>query len=245
MAKYKIAWLPGDGIGVDVLEAAKIVLNKLQLDAEYIPGDIGWDFWCKEGDAFPPRTVGLLKNVDAALFGAITSKPVKAAAAELAPALQSKGLTYRSPIVRMRQLFDLYICLRPCKGYPGNPLNFKEGIDLVMFRENTEDLYAGVEFAPVPQELADTLARLAKPFAPFAKLPLDEYAISCKINTRAARSASFARPSTLPASTSARRSPSSTRLTSCAPPTACSSKPPRRSPRTSPRSRWTTPTLTR
>ena len=185
MAKYKIAWLPGDGIGVDVLDAAKIVLNKIQLDAEYIHGDIGWDFWCKKGDAFPARTVELLKNVNAAMFGAITSKPVKAANAELAPALQNKGLTYRSPIVRMRQLFDLYICLRPCKGYPGNALNFKESIDLVVFRENTEDLYAGVEFAPVPQELVDTLTKLSKPFAPFAKLPPDQYAISCKINTRA------------------------------------------------------------
>jgi 3-isopropylmalate dehydrogenase len=185
MAKYKIAWLPGDGIGVDVLEAAKIVLDKVRLDAEYIPGDIGWDFWCREGDAFPPRTIELLKQVDAALFGAITSKPAKTAAAELAPALQNKGLSYRSPIVRMRQLFDLYICLRPCKAYPGNALNFKEGIDLVVYRENTEDLYAGVEFTPVPQELADTLGKLAKPFAPFAKLPLDQYAVSCKINTRA------------------------------------------------------------
>src|SRR5512147_3217243 len=184
MAKHKIAWLPGDGIGVDVLEAAKIVLDRIQLDAEYLPGDIGWDFWCKEGDAFPPRTVELLKNVDAALFGAITSKPVKAAAAELAPALQGKGLTYRSPIVRMRQLFDLYICLRPCKGYPGNPLNFKEGIDLVVFRENTEDLYAGVEFNPVPPEVAATLKSLAKPFAPFAGLAGDQYAVSCKINTK-------------------------------------------------------------
>jgi isocitrate/isopropylmalate dehydrogenase len=185
MTKYKIAWLPGDGIGVDVLEAAKIVLDKVQLDAEYILGDIGWDFWCQEGDALPPRTVELLKNVDAALFGAITSKPARSAAAELAPALQGKGLAYRSPIVRMRQLFDLYICLRPCKAYPGNALNFKEGIDLVVFRENTEDLYSGVEFAPVPQELADTLGKLAKPFTAFAKVPLDQYAVSCKINTRA------------------------------------------------------------
>jgi len=185
MAKYRIAWLPGDGIGVDVLEAAKIVLNKVRLDAEYIPGDIGWDFWCKEGDAFPPRTIELLKTVDAALFGAITSKPARTAMAELAPALQNRGLAYRSPIVRMRQLFDLYICLRPCKAYPGNALNFKEGIDLVMFRENTEDLYAGVEFAPVPPELASALGKLAKPFAPFATLAPDQYAVSCKINTRA------------------------------------------------------------
>jgi 3-isopropylmalate dehydrogenase len=185
MAKYKIAWLPGDGVGVDVLEAAKVVLDALRLDAEYVPGDIGWECWRHEGDAFPPRTVELLKNVDAALFGAITSKPVKAAAAELDPALKDKGLTYRSPIVRMRQMFDLYICLRPCKGYPGNALNFKENIDLVVFRENTEDLYAGVEFNPVPAELAGTLDKLAKPFAPFARLAPDQYAVSCKINTRA------------------------------------------------------------
>ena len=185
MAKYKIAWLPGDGIGVEVLEAAKIVLDKIQLDAEYIEGDIGWEFWRKEGDAFPQRTIDLLKNVDAAMFGAITSKPVKTAQAELIPELQSKGLTYRSPIVHMRQIFDLYNCMRPCKAYPGNPLNYKEGIDLVIFRENTEDLYAGVEFNPVPQEIAEVLNRISKPFAPFSQLPPDQYAVSCKINTKA------------------------------------------------------------
>jgi 3-isopropylmalate dehydrogenase len=184
MPKYKIAWLPGDGIGVEVLKAARIVLDRIELDAEYIAGDIGWEFWRREGDAFPPRTIELLKNVDAALFGAITSKPAKRAAEELAPELRSKGVAYRSPIVRMRQLFDLYICLRPCKAYPGNPLNYKEGIDLVVFRENTEDLYAGVEFSPVPQELAEMLGKLSKPFAPFAKLGPEQYAISCKINTR-------------------------------------------------------------
>jgi isocitrate/isopropylmalate dehydrogenase len=184
MSKFRIAWLPGEGIGNDVMEAARLVLDAVELDAEYIHGDIGWDFWCKEGDAFPARTVELLKNVDAALFGAITSKPVKAAEAELVPALQGKGLAYRSPIVRMRQLFDLYVCLRPIRAYPGNPLNFKEGIDLVVFRENAEDLYAGVEFSPVPPELAGTLKGLSKPFAPFADLPGDQYAVSCKINTK-------------------------------------------------------------
>ena len=184
MAKYRIAWLPGDGVGVDVLDAARIVLDRIGLDAEYIPGDIGWDFWCAEGDALPPRTVDLLRTVDAALFGAITSKPAQAAAAELAPALRDKGLSYRSPIVRMRQLFDLYVCLRPCKAYPGNALNFREKIDLVVFRENTEDLYSGVEFSPVPAELADVLGRLAPPFGHFAKLPGDQYAVSCKINTQ-------------------------------------------------------------
>ena len=184
MATYRIAWLPGDGIGNDVMEAARVVLDAVKLDAEYVRGEIGWEFWRSEGDAFPARTVELLGSVDAAMFGAITSKPVKAAEAELAPALQGKGLVYRSPIVRMRQLFDLYVCLRPCKAYPGNPLNYRETIDLVVFRENTEDLYSGVEFAPVPDALRDTLTALAKPFAPFAKLPGDAYAVSCKINTR-------------------------------------------------------------
>ncbi len=183
-AKYKIAWLPGDGIGVDVLEAARIVLDELNLDADFIHGDIGWEFWCKEGDAFPQRTIELLKNVDAAMFGAITSKPVKAAETELAPELRGKGLTYRSPIVRMRQSFDLYTCLRPCKAYAGNPLNYKEDIDLVVFRENTEDLYCGVEFNPVPAELAQMLTRISKPFAAFKDVPLDQYAISAKVNTR-------------------------------------------------------------
>ena len=184
MAKYRIAWLPGDGIGVEVLEAAKIVLDKLDLDAEYIHGDIGWEFWCKEGDPFPLRTIDLLKNVNTAMFGAISSKPMKEAEADLIPALRGKGLIYRSPIVRMRQQFDLYNCLRPCKGYPGNPLNFKENIDLVVFRENTEDLYSGVEFSPVPPELTEILLRLSKPFAAFKDYSKDQYAISCKINTR-------------------------------------------------------------
>jgi isocitrate/isopropylmalate dehydrogenase len=182
--KYKIAWLPGDGIGIEVLEAARIVLDKLELNAEYIHGDIGWEFWCKEGDAFPQRTINLLGSVDAAMFGAITSKPVKAAETELVPELKSKGLVYRSPIVRMRQLFDLYTCLRPCKAYPGNPLNYKTDIDLVVFRENTEGLYSGVEFNPVPQELKDILLKISKPFAAFKDVPLEQYALTCKINTR-------------------------------------------------------------
>jgi 3-isopropylmalate dehydrogenase len=184
MPRYKIAWLPGDGVGVDVMDATRIVLDRLKFDAQYTHGDIGWEFWCAEGDALPSRTIDLLKNVDAALFGAITSKPVKAAEAELAPSLKGTGLIYRSPIVRMRQLFDLYICLRPIKAYPGNALNFKEGIDLVVFRENTEDLYAGVEFNPVPPQVADTLKACAPAFKPFAGLAGDEYAVSCKINTK-------------------------------------------------------------
>jgi 3-isopropylmalate dehydrogenase len=184
MSKYKIAWLPGDGVGKEVMEATKICFDALKLDATYPHGDIGWEFWCKEGDAFPERTIELLKSCHAAMFGAITSKPVKEAERELVPELQGKGLVYRSPIVRMRQMFDLYTCLRPCKAYPGNPLNYKEGIDLVIFRENTEDLYSGVEFNTVPEELSAVLTKLSKPFAHFAKLSGSDYAISCKVNTR-------------------------------------------------------------
>jgi len=182
--KYKIAWLPGDGVGIEVMEAARIVLDRVGLDAEYVHGDIGWEFWRSEGDAFPSRTIELLNNVDAAMFGAITSKPVKETEKELVPSLQGQGLMYRSPIVRMRQLFDLYVCLRPCKAYPENPINYHEGIDLVIFRENTEDLYAGVEFNPVPDKLRDVLSELAPAFSAFENLPGDEYAVSCKINTR-------------------------------------------------------------
>jgi isocitrate/isopropylmalate dehydrogenase len=151
MARYRIAWLPGDGIGVDVMDAARIVLDRLALDAEYVPGDIGWEFWCSEGEALPQRTLDMMKDTDCALFGAITSKGKDVADKELAPELQGKGYSYRSPIVRMRQLLDLYVCLRPCKAYPGNPLNYKDGIDLVVFRENTEGMYIGVEYSRVPE----------------------------------------------------------------------------------------------
>lgn len=184
MTTYRIAWLPGDGIGIEVLEATRVVLDALGFEAEYFHGDIGWEHWCREGDPLPARTIELLSKVDAAMFGAITSKPGKTAEAELAPELRGKGLVYRSPIVRMRQLFELYNCMRPCKAYPGNPLNHREGIDLVVFRENTEDLYSGVEFSPVPAELAATLDRLSHAFSPFQGLAGEDYAVSCKVNTR-------------------------------------------------------------
>lgn len=152
MSKYKIAWLPGDGVGQDVMEAAKIVLDRIDLDAEYIHGDIGWEFWCHEGEALPQRTLDLMKETDCAMFGAITSKGRDVADLELDPELKGKGYVYRSPIVRMRQVLDLYICLRPTRAYAGNPLNYKDGIDLVIFRENTEGMYIGVEYASVPEE---------------------------------------------------------------------------------------------
>jgi len=153
MAKYRIAWLPGDGIGKDVLDAAKVVLDKIRLSAEYVQGDVGWEFWCKEGEPLPRRTLEMMKHTNCAMFGAITSKPKTIADTELASELRNKGFVYRSPIVRMRQIFDLYVCKRPCKAYDGNPLNFKKGLDFVIFRENTEDLYSGLEFNQIPKEM--------------------------------------------------------------------------------------------
>ena len=147
----RIAWLPGDGIGTECCDAARKVLDAVGFEAEYIHGDIGWEFWCNEGDALPARTIDLLRSTDCAFFGAITSKPSSVASKELLPSLQGKGLVYRSPIVRMRQLLDLYVCLRPCKAFLCNPLNYREGIDLVVFRENTEGMYIGVEFSTVPE----------------------------------------------------------------------------------------------
>ncbi|MEM2338908.1 MAG: isocitrate/isopropylmalate family dehydrogenase, partial [Nitrososphaerales archaeon] len=91
MSKYKIARLPGDGIGKDVMDAANIVLNVLPLDAEYIDGDIGWEFWKKEGNPLPDRTIELLKETNCALLGAITSKPKEDAEKELDPKLRGKG----------------------------------------------------------------------------------------------------------------------------------------------------------
>jgi 3-isopropylmalate dehydrogenase len=147
----RLAWLPGDGIGPEVCAAARAVLDAAGFEAEYLHGDIGWEFWRTEGDPLPRRTVELLKSTDCAFFGAITSKPAGEAARELAPELQGRGLVYRSPIVRLRQQFDLYICQRPCRAFPGNPLNYREDIDIVVFRENTEGMYIGVEFTRAPE----------------------------------------------------------------------------------------------
>jgi 3-isopropylmalate dehydrogenase len=185
MSRYKIAILPGDGIGNDVMEAAHIVLNTLALDAEYLPGDIGWECWKNEGNPFPDRTKQLLKETDCCLFGAITSKPNQDAQKELKPSLQGKGFVYQSPIVQLRQEFNLHTNIRPCKAYPGNPLNYRDDIDLVVFRENTEDLYTGVEFHPVPKIVFDALMTHKKMKA-FANTPLDEMAISCRIITKKA-----------------------------------------------------------
>ena len=185
MAKYRIGWMPGDGVGVDVMDATKVVLDKLGFDAEYVHGDIGWEIWRTEANPLPDRTIAMLKDVDAALFGAITSKPKEEAEAELAPELRGQGHVYRSPIVRLRQEFDLTTNLRPCKAYTGNPLNFKDGLDLVVFRQNTEGLYMGVEYHPLPQDVREKLTEThPAQMKRLAATANEDIAISTRIFTR-------------------------------------------------------------
>ncbi|MCP4541844.1 MAG: isocitrate/isopropylmalate dehydrogenase family protein [Chloroflexi bacterium] len=184
MPKYRIALMPGDGIGKEVMEAAQLVLDKVALDAEYVPADIGWEFWCAEGEPLPQRTLDTLKTCDCSLFAAITSKPKEEAEAELIPELQGKGLTYRSPIVRLRQAFDLYTNLRPCKAFEGNPLNYRDDVDMVVFRENTQGLYAGVEFHPLPDEVRSVLKAHNPRMGAFDGVPGEDVALSTRIFTR-------------------------------------------------------------
>ena len=183
MAKYKIAWLPGDGVGNDVMDCAKIILDTINLDAEYVPGDVGWEFWKKEGNPLPERTIKILKETDCCLFGAITSKPKEEAQKELNPELQDKGIVYSSPIVGLRQTLNLHTNMRPCKAFEGNPLNYRDDIDLVVFRENTQGLYAGVEFHPVPENVFNALMTHKK-MKKFEGVPLNDLAISTRIFTR-------------------------------------------------------------
>ena len=94
MAHHTIVSMPGDGIGKVVLPEAVKVLEKAGFSADYVHGDIGWDFWCSEGNALPDRTVALLEKHKIGLFGAITSKPKWDADAELDPQLRRiEGLT--------------------------------------------------------------------------------------------------------------------------------------------------------
>ncbi|MEW5765668.1 MAG: isocitrate/isopropylmalate dehydrogenase family protein [Acidobacteriota bacterium] len=193
MNHYAIVSMPGDGIGKVVLPEAIRVLQKAGFPADYLHGDIGWEFWCAEGNALPDRTVKLLEQHKLGLFGAITSKPKWDADTELDPQLKGKGLVYYSPIVTMRQKFNLDLCVRPCRSFPGNPLNFiRKGldggyeepqIDVVIFRQGTEGSYAGVEWTNPPQNVRDAFATHKK-FKAFASAKGEDLAISTRIVTR-------------------------------------------------------------
>src|SRR3974390_1214288 len=167
MPKHTVVTMPGDGIGNQVLPQAVRILEAVGFDADYVHADIGWESWCREGNALPEPTVELLDRHKQGLCGPITSKPKKQAEAELRPELRGKGYSYFSPIVTMRQRFHLDTCIRPCISFPGNPLNFirkrtdggfdEPFVNVVVFRQNTEGLYAGVEWTNPPEPVRSPL----------------------------------------------------------------------------------------
>ncbi len=196
MTKRTIVTLPGDGIGRAVLNAGLRVLEAAGFKADYIESDIGWEFWKKEGNPLPQRTIDLIEKHKIALFGAITSKPKDAAAAELDPALQGKGLIYSSPIVNLRQYFGLDICMRPCHSYKGNPLNFirrgadggieEPEVDVVIFRQNTEGLYSGVEWSNPQGNILKGLLDNPKYKKNFGTIPPEQISVSSRIFSKPA-----------------------------------------------------------
>ncbi len=196
MIKRTIVALPGDGIGKVVLEEAIRVLDTAGFKADYIEGDIGWEFWRTEGDPLPQRTLDLIAEHKIGLFGAITSKPKDEAFEELAPELKEQNLVYSSPIVGLRQHFGLDICLRPCRTYTGNPLNFirrgaedtieEPEVDVAIFRQNTEGLYGGVEWSNPPALVHEALMTHPKFQKNFGGTPAEELSVSTRIFTKKA-----------------------------------------------------------
>ncbi|HHQ47338.1 MAG TPA: isocitrate/isopropylmalate dehydrogenase family protein [Acidobacteria bacterium] len=195
MTRRTVVTMPGDGIGKVVLPEALRVLEAAGFEADYVEAGIGWDHWVNEGNPLPEETVELIAEHKVALFGAITSKPKDLAAEELRPELRDRGLVYFSPIVALRQRFDLDISIRPCIAFSGNPLNFirraagggveEPPVNAVIFRQNTEGLYSGVEWTDPPEAVRNAFATHPK-FRPFAGVPPEDLAISSRIFTRAA-----------------------------------------------------------
>ena len=125
----KICLLPGDGISPEVIGCAERVLRALPLDLEFITADIGFGAYKQHGTPLPEATLEAIRSSSATLFGAVTTPP------------NIEG--YFSPVVRMRQTLDLYTNLRPIRSIP-HPSS-REGIDMLIVRENSEGLYLGVE----------------------------------------------------------------------------------------------------
>lgn len=150
---YKVAVLPGDGIGAEVTFAALPVFDVLGIPIELVFGDIGWTFWKTEGTALPKRSWNLIQSADATLIGAITSKPEREAQLEISSDFVGRGYKYVSPLVELRQKLDLFANVRPCFQITTESRPF----NLCIIRENTEGLYAGLDFHPLPDELVSLL----------------------------------------------------------------------------------------
>lgn len=137
---YRVAVLPGDGIGPEVMDVAVSVLEAVQrvvggLRIELVHGEAGYNCIEKYGTNIPQKTIDLLKQSDACLKGPMTTPEEPGAPPSVA--------------VTIRKMFNLYANVRPCRSLPGAPA-LKPNIDLVVVRENTECLYSGVEYEASP-----------------------------------------------------------------------------------------------
>ncbi len=127
---YRITLIPGDGTGPEITEAAVRVFEATGVLFEWDVQNAGEDVYHDEGNPLPDRVLDSIRENKVAIKGPITT-PV--------------GTGFRSVNVTLRQTLDLYSCVRPCKTYKGAKTRY-DNIDLVIFRENTEDLYAGIEY---------------------------------------------------------------------------------------------------
>ena len=127
---YRITLIPGDGTGPEITEAVVRVLEATGVSFEWDVQNAGEDVYKEEGSPLPDRVLESIKKNKVAIKGPITT-PV--------------GKGFRSVNVTLRQALDLYSCVRPCKIYKGARTKYAD-LDLVIFRENTEDLYAGIEY---------------------------------------------------------------------------------------------------
>ena len=129
MEKSQVVCIPGDGIGPGIITAVRGILDASGAELEWIPADAGLTAYEKTGTPLPAETVQKIRTVPVVLKGPLTT-PV--------------GTGFRSVNVNLRKEFDLYINLRPLKSFEGVRSRYSD-IDLVIFRENTEGLYSGVE----------------------------------------------------------------------------------------------------
>ena len=127
---WRICLIEGDGIGHEVIPAARRVLESLGVPITFAEAEAGWATFERLGTALPESTVEAVRGADATLFGAVSS-----------PLHRAEG--YRSPIVALRRQLDLYANLRPAMSQPVP--SSRQGIDMLIVRENSEGLYAGIE----------------------------------------------------------------------------------------------------
>ncbi|HOQ04779.1 MAG TPA: isocitrate/isopropylmalate dehydrogenase family protein [Anaerohalosphaeraceae bacterium] len=142
----KVTLIKGDGTGPELAEAARRCIDALGAPIEWDIQEAGTDIMTTAGTPLPEATIESLRKNGIGLKAPITT-PV--------------GTGFRSVNVHLRQLFDLYACVRPCKSYKGVRSRY-ENIDLVIIRENTEDLYAGIEFEKGKQETLELIDWLNK-----------------------------------------------------------------------------------